>query len=100
MVRDHALPGVGVRHFGAFAALELLAPEVATAARPGQFVMVTVPGGGFLLRRPLSLYTARGDRVGLLVEASGAGSARLAAAEWATRSTSRARSGRRSRRGA
>ena len=72
---------VGVRRFGAFALLELLAPEVAALARPGQFVMATVPDGGFFLRRPLSLYTARGDRAGLLVEARGAGSARLAAAE-------------------
>lgn len=63
---------------GAFAALELQAPRVATRARPGQFVMVTVPGGGFLLRRPLSLFTSRGERVGLLVEARGAGSERLA----------------------
>jgi dihydroorotate dehydrogenase electron transfer subunit len=72
---------VAVRRFGAFSTLELLAPEVARLARPGQFVMVTVPGGRFLLRRPLSLYSARGDRVGLLIEARGAGSERLAAAE-------------------
>jgi dihydroorotate dehydrogenase electron transfer subunit len=72
---------VGVRRFGAFAAVELVAPGIAATARPGQFVMVTVPDGGFLLRRPLSLYTARADRVGLLVEARGAGSTRLAAVE-------------------
>lgn len=66
------------RRFGAFTALDLLAPAVASAARPGQFVMVTVPGSGFLLRRPLSVFTARGDRLGLLVEARGAGSERLA----------------------
>ena len=70
-----------MRHFGAFTALELVAPQVAAKASPGQFVMVTVPGGGFLLRRPLSLFTVRGDRVGLLVEARGAGSERLAALE-------------------
>ena len=33
-------------------------------ASPGPFVMVTVPGGGFLLRRPLSLFTVHGDRIG------------------------------------
>ena len=67
----------GVRHFGAFAALELIAPRVARRAAPGQFVMVTVPGGGFLLRRPISLFAAHGDRIGLLVEARGGGSERL-----------------------
>jgi dihydroorotate dehydrogenase electron transfer subunit len=67
----------GVRHFGAFTALEFIAPRVAAKAAPGQFVMVTVPGGGFLLRRPLSLFTVHADRVGLLVEARGAGSERL-----------------------
>jgi dihydroorotate dehydrogenase electron transfer subunit len=67
----------GVRHFGAFTALELVAPRVAAKAAPGQFVMVTVPGPGFVLRRPLSLFTVRGDRVGLLLEARGAGSDRL-----------------------
>lgn len=72
---------VAVRRFGAFAALELLAPRVAALAQPGQFLMVTVPGGGFLLRRPLSLHTARGDRAGLLVEARGAGSERLGGVE-------------------
>jgi len=67
----------GVRHFGAFAALELIAPRVARRAAPGQFVMVTVPGGGFLLRRPLSLFAAHGDRISLLIEARGGGSERL-----------------------
>jgi dihydroorotate dehydrogenase electron transfer subunit len=69
----------GVRRFGAFTALEVLAPAVVEISRPGQFVMVTVPGGEFLLRRPLSIHTARGDRLGLLVEARGPGSERLAA---------------------
>jgi dihydroorotate dehydrogenase electron transfer subunit len=70
-----------VRRFGAFTALELVAPGVAAAASPGQFVMVTVPGGGFLLRRPLSLFTVHGDRAGLLIEARGAGSEKLAGLE-------------------
>lgn len=71
----------GVRHYGAFAALELIAPGVAAKASPGQFVMVAVPGGGHLLRRPLSLFTVRGDRIGLLIEARGSGSERLAELE-------------------
>src|SRR5665648_1116877 len=70
-----------VRRFGAFTALELVAPGVTANASPGQFVMVTVPGGGFLLRRPLSLFGVHGDRAGLLVEARGAGSERLAGLE-------------------
>jgi dihydroorotate dehydrogenase electron transfer subunit len=39
--------------------------------------MVTVPGRGFLLRRPISLFAVHGDRVSLLVEARGDGSDRL-----------------------
>ena len=66
-----------VRHYGAFAALELIAPLVARRAAPGQFIMVTVPGGGFLLRRPISIFSARGDRIGIIVEARGPGSERL-----------------------
>ncbi len=66
-----------VRHFGSFAAVELIAPKVARRAAPGQFVMVTVPGGGFLLRRPISLFAVHGDRVSLLVEARGDGTDRL-----------------------
>jgi dihydroorotate dehydrogenase electron transfer subunit len=72
---------VGTRRFGAFAAVEVAVPPVAAAAAPGQFVMVTVPGGGFLLRRPLSIFTVRADRVGLLVEARGPGSERLTGVE-------------------
>jgi dihydroorotate dehydrogenase electron transfer subunit len=67
----------GVRHFGVFAAVELIAPRVARRTAPGQFVMVTVPGGGFLLRRPISVFAAHGDRISLLVEARGGGSERL-----------------------
>jgi dihydroorotate dehydrogenase electron transfer subunit len=70
-----------VRRFGAFTALEVVAPGVTAKASPGQFVMVTVPDGGFLLRRPLSLFTVHDDRAGLLVEARGAGSERLAVVE-------------------
>ncbi len=67
----------GVRHFGAFATLELIAPRVARRAAPGQFVMVTVPGGGHFLRRPVSLFAAHGDRLSLLVESRGGGTERL-----------------------
>jgi len=67
----------GVSHHGTFTALDLTAPRIATKASPGQFVMVAVPGGGFLLRRPLSLFSVRGERVGLLIERRGAGTERL-----------------------
>ncbi len=72
---------VSARSFGAFAALEIAAPSVAAVAAPGQFVMVTVPGEGFLLRRPLSLFSVRRDRVGLLVEERGRGTRELVRAE-------------------
>lgn len=72
---------VAVRRFGAFTLLELLAPRLAEKASPGQFVMATVPGGGFLLRRPLSLFAVHGERIGLLVEVRGAGTERLANVE-------------------
>ena len=67
----------GVSHHGTFTALDLTAPRIATKASPGQFVMVAVPGGGFLMRRPLSLFSVRGERVGLLIERRGAGTERL-----------------------
>jgi dihydroorotate dehydrogenase electron transfer subunit len=72
---------VGARRFGAFSLLSLAAPEIAARAVPGQFVMVGVPGGRFLLRRPLSLHSVAGELVRLLVEARGQGSAALAGAE-------------------
>jgi dihydroorotate dehydrogenase electron transfer subunit len=68
-----------VRHFGAFAVVELIAPRVAQRATPGQFVMVTVPGDAFLLRRPVSLFAVRADRVSLLIEARGPGTEGLTA---------------------
>ena len=43
--------------------------------------MVAVPGPGFLLRRPLSLFSVRGERVGLLIEGRGVGTERLAILE-------------------
>jgi dihydroorotate dehydrogenase electron transfer subunit len=69
------------RHFGAFAALELIAPRLAARASPGQFAMVSVPGGGHLLRRPVSLFRVHSDRVSLLIEARGSGTERLSQVE-------------------
>jgi dihydroorotate dehydrogenase electron transfer subunit len=69
------------RRFGAFSLLSLAAPEIATRATAGQFVMVAVPGSRFFLRRPMSLHSVSGERIRLLVEARGEGSAALAAAE-------------------
>ncbi len=43
--------------------------------------MVTVPGGSFVLRRPLSLFSVRGGQIGLLVETRGRGTERLAELE-------------------
>jgi len=68
------------RSFGAYTLLTLLAPDVAALARPGQFVMVEVPGGQFRLRRPLSLHSVAGERVRLLVEPRGEGTKELAEA--------------------
>ena len=61
------------RSFGPYALLTLLAPESRRVARPGQFVMVAVPGAQFRLRRPLSLHSVDGERLRLLVEARGDG---------------------------
>lgn len=54
--------------------LGLESPEVARAARPGQFVMIRV-GTGMdpLLRRPFSICGARGDRVHILYRVVGRG---------------------------
>lgn len=60
--------------------IRLAAPGVAAAARPGQFVMVTLPRFGFWLRRPLSIHRVQADRLSLLIEARGEGTRRLAAA--------------------
>jgi len=70
---------VDVRHYGSFVAVELAAPDIAGRAQPGQFVMVAVPAPGFHLRRPLSLFRAGGDRLALLIEVRGKGTAALAA---------------------
>jgi dihydroorotate dehydrogenase electron transfer subunit len=73
------------RTFGLYSLLTLVAPPVAAAAQPGQFVMVAVPGAQFHLRRPLSLHSVDDDRIRVLVEPRGAGSQALAAAGVADR---------------
>ena len=70
-----------VRRYGDYARISLVAPELAARARPGQFVMAAVPTPGFHLRRPLSLHRVQADRVSLLVEVRGGGSAAIAAAQ-------------------
>jgi dihydroorotate dehydrogenase electron transfer subunit len=57
--------------------LRLRAPVIAAAARPFQFVLARVPAAGFILRRPLSIFDARGDEIELLVRPAGEGTTRL-----------------------
>lgn len=62
--------------------LELVAPEIAAQAIPGQFVMVGFGPAGYavpFLPRPNSVAAVRDDRVGLLIRIFGEGSRRLAA---------------------
>jgi dihydroorotate dehydrogenase electron transfer subunit len=59
-------------HYGL---LRFLAPEIAAVVRPGQFVMVAVPG--HTLRRPFAVATREGDSISLLVYRLGSGSATL-----------------------
>ncbi|WP_018084914.1 dihydroorotate dehydrogenase electron transfer subunit [Desulfurispora thermophila] len=64
--------------------LTLLAPPIAAAARPGQFVHLSCRAAGSydpLLRRPLSIFAADGQRgtVSLLYRTEGRGTAWLAA---------------------
>jgi dihydroorotate dehydrogenase electron transfer subunit len=66
-----------VRQYGAFAGVTVNVPRLAAAAAPGQFVMIQVPDARFLLRRPISIFAVAGDEVTFLIEARGAGSARL-----------------------
>ena len=67
--------------YGDYARITLIAPELAQRSRPGQFVMVDVPTPGFHLRRPLSLHRVQVDRVSLLLEVRGPGTAAIAATE-------------------
>lgn len=60
------------------ALMVLEAPELATACRPGQFVMVRC--GDLTLRRPLSIHAAGGGRLALLFRVAGSGTSWLAGA--------------------
>lgn len=71
----------GVRRFGRFALIALLAPRIARRASPGQFVMVGVPGPEFHLRRPVSIHSVTGEAIALLVEPLGVGSVALSEVE-------------------
>ena len=60
---------LSVRRTGVYHSLTLVAPEIAEAARPGQFVQIGVPEGrDILLRRPFSIHQAsrRGGWAGTL----------------------------------
>ena len=64
---------------GAYAVLWFEAPEIATGAQPGQFVMVAIgDAAGCILRRPFSIYAARGGQVAIAFDAIGAGTRWLA----------------------
>jgi dihydroorotate dehydrogenase electron transfer subunit len=66
---------VGSRPAGDRRHLTLEARELAEAARPGQFVMVAVPGA--LLRRPFWISGAERTTIDLFVEVAGPGTAWL-----------------------
>ncbi len=57
--------------------VRLRSPAIAAAARPFQFVLAKVPDADLILRRPLSIFDARGDEIELLVRPAGEGTARL-----------------------
>ncbi len=58
--------------------LDCRAPEIASTAEPGQFVMVRVSDGlDPLLRRPLSIHQVSEERFGLLFRTAGKGTALL-----------------------
>ena len=71
-VRRHEALGAGIY------ALVLHAPAVAAAAKPGQFVHLAC-GEGNLLRRPISICAAEGDRLALVFQVKGEGTKWLAA---------------------
>jgi dihydroorotate dehydrogenase electron transfer subunit len=66
----------GAERAGAYRVLALRAPEVARRARPGQFVMLEA---GALLRRPFSIFRARGEEVAVAFDVVGEGTRWLAA---------------------
>lgn len=58
--------------------LELAAPEIADASRPGQFVHIRIAGlEPASLRRPFSIYSAEGGRLGILYKTVGRGTDQL-----------------------
>ena len=60
--------------------MELHAPRIAAEARPGQFVHVQIPNlQGSLLRRPFSLYAAKGETLRILYKVVGTGTLALTA---------------------
>ena len=77
----HTCPVRDVRQAGRFARITISAPQVASEAAPGQYVMVAVPGPDFHLRRPLSIHAVDGALVSLLVEVRGGGTQLLAAVQ-------------------
>ncbi|UCH77337.1 MAG: dihydroorotate dehydrogenase electron transfer subunit [Candidatus Coatesbacteria bacterium] len=70
---------VAVEPQGEACLLRLASPALAAAVRPFQFLLVRVPGGGFALRRPFSVFDARGEEVEVLIRPVGEGTARLGA---------------------
>ncbi|MFC1988260.1 dihydroorotate dehydrogenase electron transfer subunit [Chloroflexota bacterium] len=58
----------------------LKAPEIASAAKPGQFVMVNC-GEDTLLPRPLSIHQCEGDKIALLSRITGKGTQWLSQCE-------------------
>lgn len=59
--------------------LTLRAERLSAAVKPFQFVMAAVPGEGFILRRPFSVFDARPGEIDLLVRPAGEGTRRLCA---------------------
>lgn len=70
---------------GGYRLLELEAPEVAAAVKPGQFVHVRIPGLDAALRRPFSIYRADDKRLSILYKQVGKGTAVLAGCPAGTR---------------
>lgn len=67
------------RRLGAYRLLSLSAPEIATRARPGQFVQIAVAAPGTLLRRPFSIAAAAdGGTVTVVYDVHGPGTEWLA----------------------
>lgn len=63
---------------GAYRVLTLQTPEIAAAARPGQFVHLRVPRrNDLLLRRPFSIFRVRDERLSILYKRVGSGTAAL-----------------------